>query len=241
MSSTAHVVDFNPYQTSTIQDHQLGTKYELPNGDIFRYAKVGAVAITAGKLQVCPAPNTAWHNVAATAAAAIGAKTITVQLGAAAVTANQFAEGYLVANDNVPEGVVYRIKSHPAADSAATLTLTLYYPVIEAVTTSSEFEILANNWNGVVEAAVEERAPAGVPLVDAAIGAYVWLKTRGIASVLAGDTLTLGGAVCSHASTAGSVDDIDTTLATSFAYYTVGKAKVAGVSTEFPAIELTID
>lgn len=241
MSTTSHVIDFNPYKTSTSPQHQLGLKYETPRGEVYRYSKVGAANITAGKLQVCPAPKTNHHNVAASAAAAINATKITVTLGNTAAVANEYAEGYLVANDNAPEGVVYRIKSHPAADALATLELTLDRPLVEAVTTASEFELLHNTWNGVVEAAVEERAPAGVPLVDALAGVYVWLKTRGVASVLAGDTLTLGAQQVSHASTAGAIDDIDTTFGTGMTYYVIGKAKVAGVSTEFPAVELSID
>lgn len=241
MSGHPTAIDFDPYSTNTVAAHQIGQLHVDEYGDYWRYAKVGASNITAGKLQVCPAPKTNHHNIAASAAAAIGDRSVTLTLGATAAVAGEYNEGFLVANDVAPEGVAYRINSHPAADASATLTVTLKRPLIEAVTTSSEFELIHNNWNGVVEAAVEERKPAGVPLVDVTAGSFCWLKTRGNASVLAGDTLSLGAQVVQHASTAGAVDDIDTTFGTGMAYYVVGKAKVAGVSTEFPVVELTID
>lgn len=242
MSTTGFVLDFNPYKTSTVAAHQPGTKYELPNGDVFRYAKVGASNISKGKLQVCPAPNTNHHNVAWASGGALGATTVTVTLGATAATANEYAGGYLVVNDATGEGTRYEISSHPAADSAATLELTLARPVIgTALVSGSEFELNHNPWNGVVEAAVEERQPAGVPLVSVTAANFCWLLTRGVTGVLMGDNVNIGEELVSHASTAGAVDADSTTYGTGFAYYKIGKAKVAGTNTEYNSVELKID
>jgi hypothetical protein len=242
MSATAHVIDFNPYRTSSTAAHQVGTKYETPRGDIFRYAKAGASNISKGKLQVCPAPKTNHHNVAWASGGALGASTVTVTLGATAAVANEYAEGVLVVNDATGEGTSYRIVSHPAAESSATLELTLERPVIgTALVSGSEMTLVHNPWNGVVEAAVEERQPAGVPLVNVTAGEFCWLKTRGTTAVLQGDATNVGEELVQHASTAGAVDAASTTYGTAFAYYTVGKAKVAGVDTEYNPVELTID
>lgn len=242
MSSTSSVVDFDPYKTSTIQQHQLGKKYETPSGDIYRYAQAGASNISKGKLQVCPAPKTNHHNVAWASGGALGAKTVTVTLGATAAVADEYAEGVLVVNDATGEGTRYRISGHPAADSGATLQLTLYHPVAgTALVSGSEFELNHNPWNGVVEAAVEERQPAGVPLVNVTAGDHCWLLTRGETGVLMGDTINIGEEVVQHASTAGAVDADSTTYGTGFAYYKVGKQKVAGTSTEYNTVELKID
>lgn len=235
-----NVIDFNPYKTSTVQQHQLGRKWTTEDGDIYRYAKAGA-AITAGKLQVCPAPKTNHHNVTVQTAAAIGDKTVTVTLGATLAAVDEYAGGTLVINDVTGEGGRYKITGHPAADSAATLELTLERPLVEALDTTTQIELNHNTWNGVVEAAVEERKPAGVPLVDVASGSYAWLLTRGVTGVLAGDTINIGEEVVSHASTAGAVDADSTTYGTGFAYYKIGKQKVAATSTEFNSVELTID
>lgn len=242
MSTTGFVLDFNPYKTSTVAAHQPGTKYELPNGDVFRYAKVGASNISKGKLQVCPAPKTNHHNVAWASGGALGATTVTVTLGATAATAQEYAGGFLVVNDATGEGTRYEISSHPAADSAATLELTLARPVIgTALVSGSEFELNHNPWNGVVEAAVEERQPAGVPLVSVTAANFCWLLTRGVTGVLRGAASDLGALLTSHASTAGAVAPASDTYSTTVDMFTIGHSKVAGTDTEYNAVELKID
>lgn len=240
--SNSNIIAFDPHQTSTTPNHILGYKYETDDGEIFRYAYAGASAISRGKLQVCPAPNTNHHNVAWSAGGAIGTKTVTVTLGATAAVANEYAGGVMVTNDATGEGTRYKIYSHPAADASATLQLTLAENIREtALVSGSEVTLLHNTWNGVVEAAVEEREPAGVPLVNVALNNYCWLMTRGTTAVLQGDATNLGEELVAHASTAGAVDAASTTYGTAFAYYTVGKAKVAGVSGEYNPVFLTID
>jgi hypothetical protein len=239
---SSNVKDFNPHATSTIQQHEVGFKYETDRGDIFRYAKAGASNISRGKLQVCPAPKTNHHNVAWASGGALGAKTVTVTLGATAATADEYAGGFLVVNDATGEGTRYRISGHPAADSAATLQVTLAEPIREAALVSgSEMELNHNPWNAVVEAAVEERQPAGIPLVNVTAGSYCWLMTRGVTGVLMGDSVNIGEELVSHTSTAGSVDADSTTYGTGFAYYKIGKAKVAGTATEYNSVEVKID
>lgn len=236
------LIAFNPHETSTVPNHNIGFKYETDDGEIFRYAYAGGSNISRGKLQVCPAPKTNHHNCAWSSGGALGANTVTITLGATAAVANEYANGWLVVNDATGEGTRYRISSHPAAESAATLQLTLAEVVREtALVSGSEMTLVHNPWNGVVEAAVEERQPAGVPLVNVTANNYCWLMTRGTTAVLQGDATNLGEELVAHASTAGAVDAASTTYGTAFAYYTVGKAKVAGVDTEYNPVFLTID
>jgi len=224
---------------------QPGARGEDEYGDLYRLVKVGASNITAGKLQVCPAPKTNHHNIAVSVAVTANGRNriVTPTLGATAATLNEYAFGTLVFNDVSPEGETYRIYSHPAADASATLAIKLApdSPLKTSITTSSELTLTHNVWNGVVEAAVEERQPAGVPLVDMTAAYYGWVKTRGDVSLLAGDSFNIGEELVQHASTAGAVDAASTTYGTAFAYWTVGKAKVAGVDTEYPTVTLTID
>lgn len=236
-----NVVTFNPYKTNSIADHQIGRKWVTEEGDVFRYAKAGASNITAGKLQLSPAPKTNHHNVAVAAAAAIGAKTVTVTLGATAAVANEYAGGFIVFSDVAPEGTRYRITGHPAAESAATLELTLQRPLVEAVTTSSEASLVHNTWNAVVEGTVTTRSAAGVPLVDVTAGEFCWLLTRGVTGVLADSAIDLGASVVAGSSTAGALDAQSDTAATAVDQVVVGKAIVAGVDTEYRPVELHID
>jgi len=236
------VLDFDPFSTRTEAEatHNLGEAVYLADGRIFRYAKAGSSDISQGKLQVGPAPKTNHHNIAAASAASVNTNQVTVTLGATAATANEYAEGYLVANDNAPEGSVYKIKSHPAANANASLTLTLFDPLDEAVTTSSEFCLVHNTYNGVVEGTSATRNPAGVPLEGISAGDYGWLQTRGVAAVLADGTITLGSYVMASGSVAGAVaEHTDVTAPITQAW--VGRAIVAGVDTEYRPIFLTID
>jgi hypothetical protein len=235
------IFDLDAYQTSSVQQHNLGAMGVDKYGDLFRYAKVGASNITAGKLQSSPARKTNHDNVAAVSASAAGAKSVTVTLGATAATANEYAGGLLVASDESPEGESYRIVSNPAADSSATLKLTLERPLITAVTTSSEFCLVHNSWNAVIEQAVEEAAYAGFPQVDMTAAYFGWLKTRGVSAALAGNTIDLGATVTSDASTAGAVLALSDTDETAVDSVPLGEAIVAGVNGEYRPILVLID
>lgn len=233
-------IDLNPYEISDVQQHVIGAKFETPDGEIYRYAKAGASNITAGKLQLAPAPKTNHHNIAVAAAAAIGAKQVTVTLGATAAVANEYAGGLMSISDATGEGVSYRIVSHPAADASASLTLTLERPLVEALTTSSEVTLTHNTWNGVVEGTSSTQEPAGFPTVDITAGYFGWLKTRGFTPALADETLTLGAWLTAGTDTAGAVEELDDVTAP-VTDQLVGRATVAGVDTEYRTIYALID
>lgn len=242
LESTALILDFDPYVTRTEADstHNLGETVELADGRVFRYAKAGASNISKGKLQVAPAPITNHHNMAC-AAAAVGATTVTVTPGATAGDANIYAEGYLCINDVDGEGQVYKVKSHAAISSSTAFDVVLFDPIKTALTANSEATLVHNTYNAVVEAAVEERQPAGVPLINISAGDYGWLQTRGVAAVLSGEDYDVGSSLTQHASTAGALDETDTTFGTAMLHYVVGKAIVAGINTEYRPVFLTID
>src|SRR3990167_1572884 len=121
----AATVPSNIRGNSSVQECALGTKIVTSDGRAFRYVKAGATALVPGKLQDGPATVANHTNIAVASAAAAGATTVTVTLGATAATANQYANGVLAVNDVDGEGYTYSIKSHPAADSQASLVLTL--------------------------------------------------------------------------------------------------------------------
>lgn len=240
-NSPPQAVDFNPYKTSTVQDHLLGTEFD-DGEDCYRYAKVGASTISRGKLQTAPAPKPNHHNVAVAAAVALGDKTITVTLGATAAVADEYAEGYITITDATLGGYSYKIKTHPAASSSGTLTLTLFENVqVVALTTSAKATLVHNTYNGVIEGTVQTIRLAGVAQVGATTGTYVWLKTKGVTPLLADGTITVG-AICSPSnSVSGAVIEVSATFATAEKTMLVGDAFVAGVDTEKRPVRLTIE
>ena len=87
--------------TSTTESRgiTIGTKGLMPDGRVFRYSKA-AEAITAG-LMCQNSLAIANHDMdLVTAAAAVGASTITVTLGGTAVTADQYKGGTIYVNDD---------------------------------------------------------------------------------------------------------------------------------------------
>jgi hypothetical protein len=225
------------WENSSTQQHKLGTKAETSDGRIFRYVKVGAAALVPGKVYDCPATVANHTNIAVASAAAIGATTVTVTLGATAATANQYAEGYLVISDATGEGYTYQIKSHPAADASASLTLTLSDSIRVALTTSSEVTLIANPYNGVIiHATTKTGIPVGVAVQAVTAAYYGWVQSRGVTSCLSDASVTtLGDSVAASATTAGS-NTVGTGVLSP-----IGNAITAGVSTEYRPIHLTID
>ncbi len=240
-ASEATVVDFNPYKTSSTQMYALGTQFK-DGEDVWRYAKVGASTITRGKLQTAPAPKTNHHNVAVAVAVAINDKTITVTLGATAAVADEYAEGFIVISDATLGGTQYKIKTHPAANSSASLTVTLYEPVTVALTTSAKANLVHNTYNNVIEGTSQTVRAAGVPQVTATTGLFLWLKTRGVSSLLADQTIALGSWVVPSTSVSGSVIAISGTWATALITNKVGQADImAGVDQEKRPVRLEIE
>lgn len=242
------IIDFDPYNTSTAQAHELGARFEISESRSFHYGKNStAAALGVGKIGLAPAPKTNHHNMAVQAAAAIGATTVSVTLGATASTAQEYAEGYLTINLTPGQGTVYKVSDQPATSSGQTQTLGLSDPINVALTTSSKANLVHNAWNAVVEAAVATRRAAGVPLVPVAqststVPVYYWAQTNGVASVLADQAITLGARLGCSASVAGAVAADSTTYGTSSLTTPVGVASImAGVDTEYRPVFLTVN
>lgn len=230
------------YDNSSSQEHRVGTLGASQDGRFFRYVKVGGSGITAGQLQVAPAPKTNHHNVAASVAAAVDDKTITVTLGATAAVAAEYAEGLIIASDVAPEGSSYIVSNHPAADASATLELKLDEPIKEAITTTSEFCLVHNTWMKVGTTTDEERVPAGVPLVDMTTLYFGWLQTKGPCPVLCDDgTATVNYPCVADDAQAGAVVAQNVEYDAGMLQRVVGYFLVAGVDTEYRPVMLTID
>lgn len=228
----------NIRSNSSVQEATLGTKVVTPNGDAYRYVKVGATALVAGKLYDGPANSTDNANIAVVLGTA-GANAITVTLGSTAATVNQYAGGVVVINDEDGQGFTYSIKKHPAADAAASLVLTLddNEPVVTALTTSSQATLIPNQYRGVIiHAATETGIPVGFAVTNVTALYYGWIKTRGPVACLHDNTpAEIGEGVDASTTTDGSVTESVAPLKQ------VGTALVQGVSTEYNPIYATID
>ncbi len=225
------------FQTSTDTSLKTlaGTRWDLSDGREVMLVSNGAVALPAGVLTQ-DTPIVANHqNIAVTAFRAYSANgnipaTVTVTLGATAVTANQYQGGFVVVNDNAGEGQTLRIASHPAADASASLVITLEDAPNTALTTASEVCLIsAHGADIVIQPTTVTGAQVGVTLAPIAAGAYGFVVTKGITSCLAQGAIGVGLGI-SVGSVAGSVAVAAATTAR------LGYAAQAGVDTEYRTV-----
>ena len=228
--------------TTTRREHPLGAVGMTPDGRCFRWAFSGE-AIGAGQL-VMQKGAVANHDMdlATATAAAVGATTITVTLGATAATLNQYEDGAIYINDGAGEGHLYAIRSNPAADASASLVVTLHETVREALTTGTSLSGLIENDYKDVELFDADAivGPAlGVAPAEVADNTYFWLQSSGRAAVFIQGTCVLGDAVAASETTDGAVQLHDVSANTDReALGTV--AGILAVTTDYGYIKLNI-
>ena len=209
--------------------HNLGELVHTNDGRSFRYAKAGGTALVVGNLQQAQAETTAHQNLVA-AAAAIGATEIVTS--AITVTANQYAGGWLMVSITPGEGYQYKIKGHAAATAAA-VTLTLEDPIEVALTTASNYDLVANPYSAVIiNPTTATSAPVGVAVYPIVASEFGWLQTGGVANILNDGGSTVGTNVSASNATAGAVEAAVTAQAA------IGTAVTGVATTDFGAIKL---
>ena len=236
------IAEGDPYKAHNAQMHPLGAVGFAENGDLYRYTKINSSAtdLVAGKLAVSLGREANHQNVALSAAAAVGDKLVIPTMGATAVDANEYDEGWLVFSDVSPEGELYKITSHEANAGSLATDINLERGLLTAATTSSEVTLVRNPWNNpAISQLIAERA-AGVSIVDwdVSVAGYGWLKTRGVAACLTDTTgVTVGyiGAISNQVDGAiGVKSDMDDEMA-------ICQAMQTGTATEFNPYYFFID
>lgn len=230
------------YEISSTQKEALGTLRIEQDGRKFRYVKAGTGGTAAGKMTIGAAVAANHINVAVPYASAIGDKIISVTVGATAVTADQYAEGYLQVNDATGEGYQYKIASNTACDASGTTVVTLEEGIrVALVASTSEVSLVPNPYNGVTVSDVEESMATGVSCGAITATYYGWVQTGGIGICLAIGTPAVGTNL-TLASTAGGVTGISTTIATTVTQPVIGYVYgTAFVTTEYKPVFLKID
>lgn len=231
------------FQTSTDANLAtlVGTRWDLSDGREVILASVATgTTVAAGKLYQDPAEVSAHQNLLVTAFTAYSANgnvpaKVSFTLGATAVTANQYAGGFLIVNDNAGEGQTLRIASHPAAALSTSLTVTLEETPTVAITTASEVSLIPPHGKGVIIAPTTVTgAIVGASLYAVAAEAYGFFCSKGITNVLNDGALTNGSAVSPSNAVAGAVEN--GVIAQGF----VGNAIMTGVDTEYRPIFINV-
>ena len=226
------------FEQSSVQKHPIGTRRPLEDGRVFVYAKAGSSNLAAGKL--CVAPTIVLNHVNQTIGqnASVGDKVVYVNLGATALTKNQYKDGFLVIHDANGEGHQYKIRGHNAADASATDVPIYLYDAIRSalVADTSEYSLIKHPYDGVVISATDQADLAvGVPPIDVTAGYYFWIQTWGPCPCLADEALSVGRALTIGTGTAGALEVLD-----AVGEQQVAIANQAGVDTEYRQVFLTI-
>ncbi len=224
----------------------LGQLGETPDGRLFRYALNGAVITVAANLYQSAVPDAGLDTLAITANAAIGAKTLAITNGAAAIVEDEWAFGTACIEETL--GTSYPIKTHGSDGGSGGVTLTFQDGVTiqAALTTATEtVNVLKSPYRDIViHGSVPTAMPVGVPLVVFGIAQYGWIQTHGITNILvdAADGWTAGWAVRPSDDHDGAVQGFDADAASNAADTgIVGKCAYAGVDTTFAPIFLTLE
>lgn len=200
------------YDVSTTQYHRVGTRGALDDGRVFYYAKHSlSTTFTRGCIVTQPAVVANHQNRTVTATA--GDAFVTIAIGATAVTAGQYDDGYfLLDTATLGIGQARRIKSVPVSAGSETLTVQLYDPIRVTATGTVTGSLQKNLYvdgvkhpgNALLAGCVMGVPPVAVPAGDTN-AQYFWIQTQGWAacdtegSVTAGQTLAAATAATSDA------------------------------------------
>lgn len=238
------ITDQDVRTTSTTQGGAfLGQQMQTPDGRTYRYGLNGTgsgTAIAPGKLMQ-GALSVANHQNRTGVTAVAGASTVTFAVGATAVTANQYYQGYLVVNAGTGAGQALLISGNTSANSSGSPTVNLYDEIITATAASdSKFSLMPHPYSAVI-LSVHGSATAiyatGVPAISVPDASYAWLQTAGPCSVLANGTIAVAAGLIPSATTDGAVD----AEGTSSVQPRVGYMLIASVTTEYRSAFLTIN
>jgi hypothetical protein len=199
--------------TSTTADYGavVGTRMVLPDGRVFRYAFSNGAAGAGTGVQSSIAIANHDNNEDVAAAAAVGATSVSLTLGATLATADQYANGYVIFNTAAGEGHLYRVRTHAAVASDGTGTFYLEDgdSIREALTTSSKFGLVANPYMHVIPSpgGAQTGRTVGFCPAEVADNSYFWVQTWGEGACLADGTLVIFRPVRMSDGTAGAVEE----------------------------------
>jgi len=233
------IYGIHPHETSEDQKHQLGTKGISADGRVYRYAQNAGTEIGPGLL--CVAPDiTALHEDVAVNTFAVGDTTLTVTIGATAIVAGEYEEGFVNIVDETGQGIMYGIANCPAHAGTGDVIVRLSEPVRVAAAAATTVTLIRNKYRDLRVSDVNQiDMPVGVMNVTLAADYYGWLQVKGPCSILVdGNDTTAGNYITNGDTTAGAVETRN-----AFAEPIVGIQPIGNNSdtTEYGSYELMLD
>lgn len=195
--------------TQTRVDTQLGVVGTTTDGRQYVFGQNNiTTAAVAGNLQTGSAQVANHATRTLTTAAAAGATSVLVPLGATAATADQYQGGFLSVVSGTVPAVALRIRGNSVAASSGTTTVTLDEPTVLALTTSSVVSLMAapTYLFAVTSTTVTANNYVGVPNVAVPTSNWAWLQVGGLCQVTTdATTFAKNTGVIGSSATAGAV------------------------------------
>lgn len=220
----------------------LGQVASTSDGRRYRYGlngTGGGTALAPGKLTQ-GAVVVANHVNRTGVTTTVGQNSVTFAVGATAVTANQYYQGYLVVNAGTGAGQALLISGNTSANSSGSPTVNLADAIITATAVSdSKFSLYPNPYSAcIISAATLASIATGVPNVSIADTFYGWLQVGGPCSVLSDAGAPAPGAPVTYSDdTAGAVGPYETDAVGAV----LGTAMNQMVSAEYQSVYLMIN
>lgn len=218
---------FNMYGTTDRQGHYAGQRLIAEDGREFRWAKNGASTLVPGDVLQAPARITAHISQTPAAAGVVGDTSLSVTLGATAMTADQYRDGHLLIGLGTGFGYVYTLDSHPAVTLSTATGTALQFKRGESLqvavpTTANSVSFVQNPYVGIIQAPTTLTAMlVGVAIRPLVANAWGWIQTKGPAAVTTAGTLVIGNPAAAE-TTAGAVGPLSTTFAADMTTQRVG-------------------
>lgn len=169
------------------QRYLLGTRHLAWDGSIYRYCQAGATLTSYQLGAHTEATGAAVSSEALPGGEVAGSRELTLTQGS--ITEDQFSGAYIIIYHDTGGASVYGIQSNEAT-SGTTTKLYLDRPLAVAVTSSDNYELYANLYSTVSQAATSGGlAFLGVPMALLTDTYFGWIKTVGPAFVTAAATL----------------------------------------------------
>jgi hypothetical protein len=234
------------YESTSDQEHELGTKLVYTDGRVFRYARNGGTALAKALMTTSQALNArSVDELQSTSGTSqeVGDQEIDIDVTTGGTwVENEYSGGYMVVNKATGIGDMYKIMAQKIDDSDDTLMrVLLETPLLTAFDATTEVTLVQSPWREVdVMPTTAEGTPAGIPLVTIPVNYFGWLQTGGYAPcyVDTGEALVKGEAVGfpGTPNVAGACGDTESVLDAIW-----GVAVYIGTAGEVAIIDLKLD
>lgn len=231
------------FKTTTNKRFPFGTKLMLQDGREFRYAEIGGTNIATARLCQAEVPGANFDELAV-AAAAVGARAVSVTNGATTIADGLFDEGFLNVEDDAGEGHLYKIADHDAESAgSAAFEVRLAHGLIVAWTASTTVGLSKHPMKDIIiHPSPNTAALVGVTPTAINANLFGWVQVKGPASVLTDGTIVIGDSVMASDGTDGAVEAFGLTEGTPNAEITpiVGQVAEVAATTEESLIILNV-